>query len=81
MRLRISEKSQVSTNLEYGRFKQPNNRENTFITNCKKEFLKYGYTFVFKKWQVEELQKLFNKKFIYEYFEKEELYYIKLGGA
>lgn len=81
MRLRITEKSQVSTNLEYGKFKRSNNREHTFLTNCKNELLKYGHTFVFKKWQIEELQKSFNEKLIYEYIEEDELYYIKLGGA
>ena len=81
MPCRLSQKEHVNIPLETGKPSHINTRDKTFITNCKKELLKYGHTFTFKKWQIEELQKFFDEKLIYEYIEEDELYYIKLGGA
>ena len=63
MRLKLTEKSQVSVKLEYGKFRTENNRERSFITNCIKELKTKGTTICFSEWQLEELSKNLNIRY------------------
>lgn len=74
MSIRWTQKPQVNIKLETGKFKQPNNRERSFITNCVKELKEKGYTICWEQWQVDEIIKL--KKFIIKEIVIEDGYFI-----
>ena len=75
MPCRLSQKEHVNIPLDVDKPSYVHTRHRTYITNCKNELLKYGSTFVCKKWQIDELQKMFEKKLSYCYNEKDEVYY------
>lgn len=76
MRSRLSEKPQISTTLETGVFKKPNNRERTFITNCINELKQKGQSVCFELWQIEEIK----KHIAIEINEVDNIYYLRRKG-
>lgn len=78
MPCRLSQKSHVNIPLETGKPVHVHTRDKTFITSCKNELIKFGNTICFEKWQVDELQRIFDNSLVCERIDG--LYFVETGG-